>query len=179
MWTDRTKQEQPFLRTKAAECKGLVPVFASLALQFNDGPKLTNCSPALRQQLLDLMDSSKLFPSDDEASQEMECMNTFFESYSNLAAKAESAKLWHKTIKFHMCRHLAASFQWSNPKFKWCFANEDYVGRISKLARSASFVTSLLVLSQKVAEKYRHLQHVRFCLEQNCRAFESCGMFDE
>ena len=118
---DRPHQEQPFLRTKAAECKGLVPVFASLALQFNDGTETDELLIQLydsMSQLLDLMDSSGLFPSDDEASQAMECMNTFLESYSNLAAKAESDKLWHKTIKFHMCRHLAASFQWSNPKFK-------------------------------------------------------------
>ncbi|OLQ12748.1 hypothetical protein AK812_SmicGene3343 [Symbiodinium microadriaticum] len=156
------KIQDPIPPNEMRNVEGLVPVFASLALQFNDGTETDELLIQLydsMSQLLDLMDSSGLFSSDDEASQAMERMNTFLESYSNLAAKAESDKLWRKTIKFHMCRHLAASFQWGNPKFVWCFANEDYVGRISKLAHSASFGTSLLVLSQKVAEKYRHLQH--------------------
>ena len=165
---DRPHKEQPFLRTKAAESKGLVPVFASLALEFNEGTETDELIIQLydsMSQLLDLMDNSGFFPSDEEATQAMECMNLFLESYSDLRANAESDKLWHKTIKFHMSRHLAAGFQWMNPKRFWCFSNEDYVGRISRLAHSASFGTSLLVLSQKVAEKYRHLQHVRFCLE--------------
>ena len=67
-------------------------------------------------QLLDLMDRSGLAPSDEEATQAMECMNVFSESYSKLEANADSDKLWHKTFKFHMCRHLAAGFQWINPK---------------------------------------------------------------
>ena len=88
-------------------------------------------------QLLDLMDRSGLAPSDEEATQAMECMNVFSESYSKLEANADSDKLWHKTFKFHMCRHLAAGFQWINPqKNFWCFSNEDYVLRISRLARS-------------------------------------------
>ena len=43
----------------------------------------------------------------------------------------------------------------------WCFKAEDYVGRISKLAHSASVGARATLLSVKILKKYRLMMDVR------------------
>ena len=166
---DRPHQEKPFLRTKAAECKGLVPVFAALALEFNDGSEtdshLIQMYEAMSQFLL-LLEASPMFPSPDQAIAARTSMSDFLRIYKQLQAARASELLWHCTIKFHMCQHLADSFKWSNPRYSWCFKHEDKVGKISRLGHSACFGVSVMALSDKIAEKYRYMQLKRFWLSE-------------
>ena len=64
--TDRPHQEKPFLKTKAGECKSLVPIFAQLAIDLHQGNSTSDLlvGPfSNMDEFCQLLDSEQRFPS--------------------------------------------------------------------------------------------------------------------
>ena len=64
----------------------------------------------------------------------------FAELYALLAKSAMEAraKLWKTNPKLHMWEHLTEhqAIQRGNPRYYWCYADEDLVGRMVEVAKS-------------------------------------------
>ena len=65
--------------------------------------------------------------------------------------------MFNKVIKHHTMQHLHSKFL--NPRVRWTFASEDFVGKIPILTASVSPCVSSIRLNAKVAPKYRILLH--------------------
>ena len=61
--------------------------------------------------------------------------------------------------KHHTFIHLLWGSRHLNPNLQWCFKSEDFVGQVSRVARSISMGVASARLSQKLAPKYRVLLH--------------------
>lgn len=163
--TDRPHQDRPFLRLKAGECRGLVPIFATLAVDFSEGTDIDLRIIGLFQSIArfqDLLDMAGRHPSKNEAAIGLELYMEFLEHYQWLQLNRVNDHQWHSTPKFHNGKHLAMSLVFDNPRFTWAFKSEDFVGRIAKLSHSASFGAKILSLSVKITEKYMLMMFCRF-----------------
>ena len=64
------------------------------------------------------------------------------------AALRDGRKLWNVTTKFHHWYHLAAGARHGgNPRKGWVFKDEDFVGRVAKIAHSSVFGGGALKLT--------------------------------
>ena len=163
--TERPHQERPFMRLKAGECRGLVPIFAALAVDFSDGTDIDLKVIGLFQSMAsfqDLMDIAGRHPTKNEADAALELYMDSLDHYQWLQLNRVNDHQWHSTPKFHNGKHLAMSLAFDNPTFTWAFRAEDFVGRMAKLGHSVSFGTRVLSLSVKITEKYRLMMFCRF-----------------
>jgi hypothetical protein len=108
-----------------------------------------------------LIDTSGYVLNADEATRAVTLVENFLGHYGWLREYAadQGTELFHVVLKFHMLLHLAAASKHLNPKFYWCFKQEDFVGRISKCAMSVAFGSRSTKHSFKLAVKYRYLLH--------------------
>ena len=83
-------------------------------------------------------------------------------SYSFLSewALEEGNKLFHVVHKVHTFQHMGVGSQHLNPRACWCFANEDFVSKMSQLVFSISPGVRSSKLSFKVGPKYRIILHL-------------------
>ena len=103
-----------------------------------------------------------MFPSDAQAAQAERAMDDYLEANTRLKEHhvARDSPKYHMVPKHHLCKHLAQSFKYMNPRYTWCFQSEDFVGKMSRLAHSCSFGVSKAKLSRKVLAKYRLMLHI-------------------
>eukprot|EP00438_Fugacium_kawagutii_P013009 Skav219669 [mRNA] locus=scaffold3149:14778:16496:- [translate_table: standard] len=166
--TDRPHQSQPFLKTKAAECKSLVSIFPALALQFNSGSNVDSKMIEMFEAMaafVDVMDAAGRHPTQEESSKALDCCLQFLNCYKWLQLHRVNPFMWHTVGKFHMAKHMAMFFQFGSPKYSWCFRSEDFVGRIAKISHSAAFGVAAIHLSAKITEKYRLMMFIRMWQE--------------
>ena len=155
---------EAFLQNKAGECKSLVHVFAQLAIDFHTGDETSAAILAVCEsmaQFTDVLSSCSRHCTDLECEQAEEILLAFMVNYKFLQLHRPTDFMWHTVPKFHTSKHLAASFKLGNPKFSWCFRNEDFCGRMATMGHSCSFGTKSLALSTKITEKYRLLMFIR------------------
>jgi hypothetical protein len=62
--------------------------------------------------------------------------------------------LWHITIKSHYLLHLGKLVHHINPRLGWCYAGEDFVGRLKLLVQAAHRGTPAHLVVNKVLLKY-------------------------
>eukprot|EP00438_Fugacium_kawagutii_P002866 Skav222160 [mRNA] locus=scaffold3048:43996:45267:- [translate_table: standard] len=165
---DRPHQSQPFFKSKAAECKGLVSIFPALALKFNSGTtfdsKVIDMFEAM-DKFVTLMDAAGRHPTEEESTNALDFCLQFLDSYKWLQLNRMNPFMWHTVGKFHMAKHMAMSFKFGNPRFSWCFQSEDFVGRLAKLSHSAAFGVAATHLSVKITEKYKLMMFIRMWKE--------------
>ena len=161
-------QSQPFFKSKAAECKGLVSIFPALALKFNSGShfdsKVIDMFEAM-DKFVNVMDTAGRHPTEEESSNALDFCLQFLDSYKWLQLNRMNPFMWHTVGKFHMTKHMAMSFKYGNPRFSWCFRSEDFVGRLAKLSHSAAFGVAATHLSVKITEKYKLMMFIRMWKE--------------
>ena len=158
--------DYPFFGVKAGECKHFLPAIYWVMQQSDDGSELhKHILAAMKAVLLIVLviDQSSWVLTPKEHRTVMAEAAALFDPYQSLHEWAEETGRWLFNIvpKFHTFAHLCLNSQWLSPRVFWCFRSEDYVGKISKLAKSSSFGVRSTKLSVKIAAKYRVLLHLR------------------
>ena len=78
----------------------------------------------------------------------------FYSLLSQLAVDSSPPRLaWKKVSKHHMMVHLASEAAQLNPRLSWCYANEDYVGRVSRIAHACRHGTPPALRSEAVSQR--------------------------
>lgn len=77
------------------------------------------------------------------------CANALTVHYAALGEKR-----FNFTIKFHYLAHAAEQARSLNPRLGWCYAGEDYMAKVKRVAASCLRGTAANLVSAKVAKKY-------------------------
>lgn len=155
----------PQLSLKGSEARHFLPAFlgvCQLLLEksiWHEGCML-DCMQSM-QSLVELFDQADIVPTAAEHARAMTFAKGFLDVYSflNQWALEEGKQLFHIVHKFHSFQHLIEDSKHLNWRACWCFANEDWVGQMSKLVFSISPGVRTSKLSFKVGPKYRILLH--------------------
>lgn len=139
----RTSGGWPKLKAKAAATRHLARFALKLALDHNDGTVHNRRRLGVAQSLVDFYDiieREDMFLSDDAKQRLPEIGRTLCFLYGHLSAEASSgaAKLWKFQPKHHLFLHLCEwqAIHFGNPRFYWCYADEDMVGHMIEVAHS-------------------------------------------
>jgi hypothetical protein len=62
--------------------------------------------------------------------------------------------LWHVVPKHHYLWHLAQEASHLNPRMSWCYANEDFVGKLATVGLSTRHGQAAAYRSKQLVEKY-------------------------
>ena len=81
---------------------------------------------------------------------------TLLQHYSLLCKHAldHDMRLWNMTPKHHYLWHLAHDAGHLNPRMAWCYANEDFVGKIAVIGMSTRHGQAAAYRSRQLVEKY-------------------------
>ena len=77
--------------------------------------------------------------------------------HASAAAMQKGLLLWNVTLKQHFLIHTAMICKYYNPRRYWNYADEDFVGRIAKLASSRGGPKAAATTTRKLLEAYRAL----------------------
>ena len=158
----------PVFKAKAAETRHLIPVLAMIAGELNDGsPHCLNRLATLQHavQMQKAVDQQPMFMSAASQRFLVHHSKNFLVHYTVLRQWAKDTGFlgYHVVPKFHMGGvHLPLQCAFINPRFVWTYKAEDWVGRVSMIAHSASFGTGSHKLSYKLVEKYQFLLFLCF-----------------
>ena len=168
MFTDPGKphSSHPALNCKGSEARHFLPPFLKLCKgllnkEIWHEAAMLECMQNM-QDLMGIFDKADVVPTAAEHKEAMTLGKGFLDHYSMLHTWAleEGKHLFHIVHKFHTFQHLLENSKHLNPAACWCFANEDFVGRISQLVFSSSSGVRSTRLSSKMAPKYRVLLHL-------------------
>jgi len=90
-------------------------------------------------EFYDVLDGNGLFLTDAAKLDIQRIGSTLCRTYAKLAAKAATnrQKLWKATPKLHLFQHLCEwDIDMGNPRFFWCYADEDLVGQMIQAGES-------------------------------------------
>ena len=152
----------PKLRSKGAECRGLVPFGFELAteMQAKDPSELNLTMLRMMTQLLayyDLLSNSD-YPAELAGQLCRECC-LYYKALSDRAKRVhgDDTKRWTVSPKFHMWQEVS-EFQTKDlgsPRDFWCYKDEDFVGWVGSLAFSRGGPTGCKVVAQRLIDRYR------------------------
>ena len=69
---------------------------------------------------------------------------------------------WNIKPKHHYFYHLAIAAKYVHPRMGWTYGDEDFVGRIAKIAKSCVFGNGPYRFAQHMMLKYVRVLHIRF-----------------
>ena len=144
---------------KAAESRHLVkPILSLLRKDMN---RTTLDKHRIRayecvDDMYEVIMTSGFVLSDAEADAIESAVDQFLLHYNVLAKAAEEKGLflYHVTPKFHWLWHIARFAKFLNPRLIWCYAFEDFVGRIQRCASSCQAGTPLWKVPVKCTDNY-------------------------
>ena len=153
------------LDLKAAETKhflhAFIPVAEEILEKGEAHEKAMLEAMECMSQLTLIFDQADAFLSEVEWAHAMSLATSFLSRYEYLSAWAleKGGTLFNKVMKFHTFQHLVENSRFLNPRVHWCFASEDFVGKVSTLTVSVNSGVASTKLSTKLAPKYRILLH--------------------
>ena len=108
------------------------------------------------QEILQLHAALPILPL-DVAKRFRNLIHLFLQLYSQLAnaADREGVCLFAMVPKHHWLWHLGERSLLVNPRKSCCLLDEDYVGKVKQIVRSAAHGTALHVIQSKVADQYK------------------------
>lgn len=134
----KTSGGWPKLKTQAAVVRGLAPFCLHLSQTYLTVKHAWLCQMMVR--FYELLDSEPLFLSAEARDELKQLGLRFSDLYNEFAAEAFVARIrmWKGSPKLHMFQHLC---EWQgpemgNPRYFWCYADEDMVGKMIKTAQS-------------------------------------------
>jgi len=139
----RTDGQWPKLKCKGSATRQLAAYALRLISIHSDGTEGDRLIIALCQMLVrfyNILDSQSQFL-DPAAKAEIPTLGQkFAEVYTRLSKQAliDGLRLWKMHPKLHLWEHLTEhqAIQFGNPRYYWCYADEDLVGRMVEVARS-------------------------------------------
>ena len=152
---------------KAAECKHLVGPVRGVCEKFHDGSaQSTHRLEVLRnlEMFFTIADSQPRRMSEDSYKDMCNAVQQALLHYSWLATTSFGVafRLWLVTPKFHYWFHLAAFGRYENPRYTTTYADEDYMGRISKLVASCVVGAGPVRMASAIAFKTRRVLEIRW-----------------
>ena len=157
----------PMVSIKAAHCKHLLPTLELVCQKrpchtLEDRLRIRVLSNLCK--LCDIIESHGHHLPRYASDSVLECVTDALLSYATLSSMAyrEGRKLWNIVPKFHHFYHIALASKYSNPKCSWVFKEEDFVGRISRIAHSSTGGTPSESITLSVLTKYRQCLELRY-----------------
>ena len=133
----------PKLKGKGAAVRHLAPFGAKLAAEFNSGSLHDRRRCAVVDDLVrfyEIVNDGDRVLSGEAKAELATLGQRLCGIYACLSDEAlqNDAKLWHFVPKFHLFFHLCThqSQDFGNPRFYWCYADEDMVGHMVEVAKS-------------------------------------------
>ena len=133
----RTSANWPKLKSKAAPMHALATFALILAREHLSEDVILVAS--LLVEFYTLLKENGMFFTDDKKKQMQSVGSRLCRAYAKLACKAvsERKRMWKVTPKLHLFLHLCEwDVDFGNPRFFWCFADEDLVGQMIKSGES-------------------------------------------
>jgi len=157
---------------KAAHTRHLVGPVRAVAEELNTDGRLDHLVEVLRnlERFYSIMDSYGHFIPAESARDLFNAVHKCCVHYCCLAATAaeRGLKLFLVTPKFHFWLHIAYFARYCNPKYAWCYANEDFVGKIAQVAHAASFGLGPLKLGPSLVHRYLVAMALRIQRRSQC-----------
>ena len=163
----RRPSDYPRLRAKGNEAKHFAKVLKGLLKEFDP-----STSPYARQRqqvvhslvrLYEILDHPDLFLTSALAKEGNQVISEFLKAYTWLANDAlQAGRLrWQVTIKFHFLAHAALLLPWSNLRFSSTYPGEAFVGRVARIAFSASLGKPAFSLGGLLMQKLQASRAIR------------------
>ena len=158
--------EYPALHAKAADTRHLVPVMALVAIDLHDGTERSHHQiQSLRHlaSFYDLCDDADMFMNQATSDACLEHMEGCLSHYCwlHFAAASDGRWLYNIVPKVHYAWHLAYNARFMNPRFKWTYKAESWIGKISDMGSSSAHGTRVTKITVPLADKCRLYSHVR------------------
>ena len=165
---DSPHADFPKLKGKGAQIRHLIPI---LAIIWSNHMDVGNRHDQHVKQMLEHL---RMFykcldftnakgkhpfkPPPNIAKQILKHVESFLVHYNFLAEKSltcvPAKHLWNLATKHHYFWHLAMQAKDLNPRFTWCYANEDFVGKISTIGMSCRHGQVAAYRSKSLMAKY-------------------------
>lgn len=150
----------PALSCGAAEARHLVPAMVCLLQTCHRGiDHDDHCLQAYLhlETCLSTMSAGGLVLSDTESELCLYSMEHFLLHYNWLTKWSRSLGeyLCNSPTKNHACWHIAFLSKWLNPTASWCYAFEDFIGRIKLCGHAQTPGTTMEVIPAKIFQNYR------------------------
>ena len=134
----KTSADWPKLKTQAAVVRDMAGFCTQLAIEFLSRKHLWLCQ--LMSRFYDLLDDEPVFLSATATDEVKKLGSSFCNLYAEFASQAFDAgiKGWKTSPKLHMFQHLCewVAPEMGNPRYFWCYADEDMVGKMISAAKS-------------------------------------------
>ena len=156
----RRDGEQPKLRSKAAESRGIQGFAKELALKFAEVYP-SQCALKIVYAIDALLACSAAVSSVPFDVQELQRTgNAFLEACSWLHNFSEDDNLWRMKPKHHMFKHMIAEVapKQGSPNLYWCWADESLGGKLSKAAARRGGKHNPELISQHLMTRVSALQ---------------------
>ena len=156
--------DAPTLKAHAGEIRHLVPVLALVATQrAGDSTAAAHMAAALQNlaTLNMVCDSQDMFMTAESAEKAFTSMKRSLQHYAWLHINFQDTQRFPIRPKFHFCYHIAYFARYQNPRTSWCYKNEDWVGRLARIAHSCSHGTGGVKVSASLHQKYLVMLHLR------------------
>ena len=154
------------LKAKAAASKSLVKAMHHVLLGLPHASLLANArlkAYEMLAQAYDIMDSSGMFLSEQDAGIFFDCVRNFLLFYNTLVRDSVDRGRGHynMTIKFHYAFHIAAMAKFLNPKAHHCFKYENCVGLVQQMGESCTSGTASWAVPGKLIDNYLRLLSIK------------------
>jgi len=147
----RASGDWPKLKCKAAAARHLAPFALQLAEQHLDGRRVALCTLLVR--FYGIMNEEGQFLSDRAKAEFPGIGRRICMLYSQLAAESaeKGHKFWKATPKLHLFQHVCEwqGVESGNPRFYWCYADEDLVGQLIEVAEACHAKTMAVTAMHK------------------------------
>jgi len=163
------KGKAPEMKAKAAESRHLVTALASVFMELGElGSEGRAVRELLRRTELAyvIMERNGHTLRDADRETLQKCFGDMTVLYNLLSTTVGFGNRWHMTPKLHYTHHLRQMARWgANPAWGWTFSNEDYVGRVAKIAQTLRFGVGLRGVARGILEKILRGMWVRLTYE--------------
>jgi hypothetical protein len=139
----KTSKGWPKLKAKAAATRHLSRYALELSQTYNSGSLHDQLRLAVCQLLVrfyDILECEDMFLSEQSKAELPKLSLQLCNIYDRLAKEAIAAnrRAWKLAPKFHLFLHLCEwqAIRYGNPRFWWCYPDEDLVGHMIEVARS-------------------------------------------
>ena len=140
----RAKSGYPKLKSKANQARHLAFYVLEIMVAHSRGDERDRHLVAVCQMLVryyEVLNSESLYLRPEARDELVQIGFRLASAYSKLAswAFAEGVKMWKTSPKLHLFQHLCEhqSYYWRlNPRYWWCYSDEDLVGQLITVAES-------------------------------------------
>lgn len=167
--TDSPHGSFPHLSASHSEARDLIRVIHELVPEFRSASlqdvwdHLAICTFDL-VTMENMVSESWAVPTAEQARRFKTSAQRFLKHYAFVGAQLASSHnilAFNVTVKCHQLYHLSEAFAYANLSLTWCYSWENFVARMSRVARASRSGQTLLLATRHMADKYSRLLALR------------------